>query len=384
MNNYKHAWCLLLFFLATQVGSSLSIVATFISVESAFGNLSLLGVALSFNTIIAVAFGYLMPSLSFRFGLSKVLAAGQIIGLISVGVFWQSFERKSILLLALAVVLAAFQRVSLGVALTAGLKKEIQDEDLYRKFSARREFIGGISMVVAGLAAPLIIHSLNLNWVWVIDFISFLIAFAILPFAKMGGTNLPKNQAPLPSFPLLTSPEYLRFFLSISAALLGIGLLPLMAGSETFFSQTSNFLIQLKKVLWSVEGLMALTAGIFYLRFHQFLRGKNILFLVNLWPLLIFSLWPSLATFILLVIWVPLTFNFAFMTLRDDLLVSCQNDHGKIEKMSAYATLARAALSSVSPLALGAAYGLFQNWTSAALILIVQIFLAGLSMKFRI
>ena len=83
---------LILFFFVTSLGSALSSIATFLSIEHYFESLILLGIALSVRTLASAVFSAFSNDIIHRLGLAQSLLASQIFGCLSLAVLFLGFH----------------------------------------------------------------------------------------------------------------------------------------------------------------------------------------------------------------------------------------------------------------------------------------------------
>ena len=346
---------LLFFYFITTAGSTLSSIATFVSIEPYFGNLTYTGIALSIRTLSAALLSLKSPSLMSRIGIQRSFIFSQIFGLISLLVLAAGFAFHSISTVLLGVVLAGLPSTFVTIMMTATLRITTSDDHAFRKYSSSRELLQGFAMIGASLLAPLLLLKFSILTVFFIDAITFILGLITLPEVK----NESKTEASHSMKDVLSSLPTKHFILQTSGALLLAGLVPLAASSQQLrFLQ--NLPTAIREAAWSIEGFTIIVASSLYLFFKRFLtpQFKFIRILLGLSSLgLIPLIWNVSALLsILVLIFVSLVTSIAIQLFRDDYILAAGSNSNAIKQYSAFSVLQRSLVYAVSPLFLSVSF----------------------------
>lgn len=346
---------LILFFFVTSFGSALSSIATFLSIEHYFQSLILLGIALSVRTLASAVFSAFSNDIIQRLGLVWSLLVSQIFGCLALAILFLGFHIDSFMITIFGIVLTGLPSTFVAILITIVLRISSDNSELFRKYSGRRELVFGIAMLLSSILAPVLLWKFNLNFILLIDSVSYITGFILLLNFKLNKQSpevedkKPQRLVPL----LLASTNAQEYMLKTSASLLLAGLLPLLASSAKI-QFTMDMPILLRQWLWSIEDITAISASMIYL-FLSIIRKHKlfdaVVMLSGAW-LLIPILFTHHYSIIISAVIICLLTDLSGQKFRDDLIVSAGKNSGLIKSYSALSLFQRNFIFFISPILL--------------------------------
>ena len=367
---------LILFFFVTSLGSALSSIASFLSIENYFRSLFFLGLALSVRTFASATFSYISNSIIHKFGLRKCLLLSQIFGCLALLVLYAGFHFNNFSLTLLGIMLTGLPSTFASILLTILLRVSSQDSANFRKYSGKRELVFGVAMLAASIMTPILLYKFSINTVLLIDVVSYIFGILLI-------INLSFNeQAQLDSSEtaglgrlIFTSQPISTFMLKTSAALILAGLLPLLAASGSI-SFTADMPILLRQWLWSIEDITAISASLMYLIF-TILRAQTwfeeLLMLSGIW-LIVPLLYLSNVSVVISAIIICLLTDFSGQKFRDDLIISAGDNQKLIKAYSAISQFQRNFIFFLSPIILTILFTFTNIITTVIALICIQLF----------
>ena len=369
---------LILFFFVTSLGTALSSIASFLSVEKYFQSLILLGFALSIRTLASAVFSYFANDIIQKLGLVRSLLVSQIFGCTALIVLFLGFHFDTFIITILGIVLTGLPSTFVAILISIILRISSDNSELFRKYSGRRELVFGIAMLISSILAPILLWKFSLNFVLLVDVISYLIGFSLIIKLKIN-ERAPdeENNKPLPLRQLaLTSRNAQDYLIKTSASLLLAGLLPLLASSGKI-QFTMDLPVLVRQWLWSIEDITAISASMLYLLF-AFLRKQKFfdifVMLSGIW-LVIPIIFAFNYSIIIAVVVICLLTDFSGQKFRDDLIISAGNDANLIKANSALSLFQRNFIFFISPILLSVLFTYSNITTCVVVILAIQLIL---------
>ena len=281
---------LLLFYFITTLGSCCTTVVCFTKIAPIFGILTLLGVALSLRTVGALIFSYNVNHLFHKYGVKNVFLASQIFGLFAVAVAYFGFEFRHFWIVTTGVVLTGIPGSLVSVGVISSIRSVTPDEKLFRRLSGSRELILGGSQIFAGLLVPVVAKYFSITPIFMFDFVTYLAAFLLISRVSLPNPSSETTFGPKsPNYVRLKDMRFLRFAFLVSAPLLLVGFLPILAGDV---NSPHDFALPMlmRESLWSIEGLTMAFSSIAYIYLQSALRSKSLMSLLLLNALWVFFL----------------------------------------------------------------------------------------------
>ena len=376
---------LILFFFVTSLGSALSSVAAFLSIENFFNSLIFLGIALSVRTLASALFSYISNNVIQKLGLHLSLLISQLFGCLALVVLFFGFYFNIFALTILGIILTGLPATFVAILLSIILRVSSENSDTFRKYSGRRELVFGIAMLLASLLAPLLLYKFSLNLVLLMDGFSYVCGFFLLTNLKLTEQLAPnENNESIPLRKLFFSSKSVSsFLLKTSASLLLAGLLPLLASSSSI-EFTANMPVLMRQWLWAIEDVTAISASLIYLIFTVLRRQKwfeSLVMLSGIW-LLIPLLFSGNTSIVIAAIVICLLTDFSGQKFRDDLVISAGDDAHLIKAYSAIAQLQRNFIFFLSPLLLTFLLTYANTTACVAILFLIQLSFYLLYKKF--
>ncbi|MBV9575782.1 MAG: hypothetical protein JO149_04085 [Gammaproteobacteria bacterium] len=367
---------LIIFLFVTSFGSALSSIATFISIESYFNSLIFLGVALSIRTFASALFSYYSNHIIQRLGLSNSLFASQIFGCMALFVLLFGFYYNNFGITILGIVLTGLPSSLVSILLTIILRISAKNQELFRKYSARRELFFGIAMLLASIFSPLLLMKFNLNTVLSLDIVSYIAGIFILTKINIVQLFLENDDEKIIKLEKIAFSSAITrsFMIKTSASLILAGLLPLLASSGKI-EFTMDMPLLFRQWLWAIEDVTAIFASLIYLIFVILWHQKwfdAILMLSGIW-LAIPTIFTNTYTVIIALISICILTDYSGQKFRDDLIVSAKNDSNLIKAYSALAQFQRNFIYFISPIFLSILFTYTNCLISLFFIISIQI-----------
>ncbi len=349
-------YLLLTFYFITMLGSALSGIASFLSIENHFHSILYLGLALSARTFAAFCMSYHTNKLVHYLGIYRSLILSQLFGFIALLILFAGFHFNNFTLTLLGIMVTCLPSTLVSILLSITFRLELEDPKEFRKYSGNRELVSGIAGILAAVLAPLLLFKSTLNSVLIIDAFTYIVSIIFLI-----GANIPiKNQVKQPDNPpilihklLLKSPT-LIFLLQTTASLLLAGLIPLLA-SSTHIYLTSSLPTLLRQWLWSTDQLAILIASSCYVLFLSAIKKPWVSTLLVLNG--IFLIIPLFLTtgysIITVAILIGILIQISFQKFRDDFILSAGDNSALVQAHSSLAFAQRNFIYFLSPLLLG-------------------------------
>lgn len=367
---------LILFFFVTSLGSALSSVASFLSVENLFQSLIVLGVALSARTLASAIFSYVANSVIQRFGLYTSLIVSQLFGFAALAVLYWGFSSGYFMIVLLGVMLTGLPTAFVGILLTIILRVTSKGSDEFRKYSGKRELVFGMGMLLASVIAPLLLYRFSLNTVLLMDAISYILGLMLILRLNLDAHVPPEGEhVRLPLRRLLGKSQPVNaFLLKTSASLLLAGLLPLLASSGKI-EFTADMPVIFRQWLWAIEDVTAISASLMYLIFSA-LRGQKwfngLVMFSGAW-LLVPIIFPGNIGIVIAAVIICLLTDFSGQKFRDDLVIGAGNDSQLIRAYSSLAQLQRNFIFFISPILLTVLLSTYSTIITFFVIVIIQL-----------
>lgn len=367
---------LLLFCFITSLGSALSSIASFLSIEHYFHSIILLSLALGAKTLSSAAFSYFVEKIIRKTGLRYSLLVSQVSGLLALVVLFLGFFFNSFAVTILGIMLTGIPSVFVSILITISLKVISEHDGMFRLYSGRRELLIGISLLLASILTPLLFLRYKLNTIFFIDALSYLFCIVLILKTNIRYDNVSNSKKSTLSFKLLftSSKEVQEFMLKTSGALLLAGMLPLLASSSKI-EFTRYMPTVLRQWLWSIEDITAISASIFYLLFYALKSRKMIeavLMLSSVWliiPLFLENNISIIASVVILCVLI----DYSAQKFKDDLIISANNNIELINFYSAISQFQRNFLFFVSPILISLLLTYTSTYCCVLVLFLIQI-----------
>ncbi|HVV69216.1 MAG TPA: hypothetical protein VHE99_09350 [Gammaproteobacteria bacterium] len=351
---------LILFYFITAFGSSLSSVSTFFSIDPYFKNIYYIGIALGARTLAAFLFSYLVPKIIAWFGISRAFILSQIFGGLSLIVLLLGFQIKNFALTLLGIMLTGLPGVLVAILLSITFKLTTKDESLFRKYSGNRELSASIALLLATAISPLLLLKFKINFIILIDAISYVLALILLHFINVQNNSALETSRPLnlSKRKIFLNADTVTFYTQISISLLLAGLIPLLSSSSQL-GIIEGMPKLLQEWLWLIEQLTGIIACIFYVHISRFIKSSllsKFLLLNSVWLCLLqfnisYAIFPALAI-------TSFFMQLSFLRFRDDLILMAGNDSTLIHAYSAITLAQKNFIYFFSPLLLATIFNL--------------------------
>ena len=376
MNNQQSARKILLIYFLTMLGSSLTTVVSFLSVETVNPSGSSVNNALAIRTLGFVLFSYLTPALLNKFGEKLSLIFAQAFGLIALLVLFVGFHSQEIILVYLGIMLTGLPSNITATGLLASLRSWISNPDQFRFYSSRRELIGGLTLSLAGFLSPILISHFGIEKLLFFDGLTYIFAILFLSLSIFP-QHVPSAQNSFPHWKEFSRPEVFKFILVVSGSLALMATLPLIASStevRTIIGLDSHIF----KSLWGIEGFVAIVASYLYPKMRKQKYALTAVHL-NAWPLLAVGFVSFFELKFILLSLVPICFTIVFLEARDTLIISAKDDKRLVNNYIAITSLIRSAWGTLSPYIL---YDLFR-WLGLLFSSLVLLAIQSLELLWR-
>lgn len=366
---------LLVFLFITGLGSSLSSLASFLSIDSYFHGALFLGVTLSSKTFAATIFSYKAESLINRFGLLWSFIFSQVFGCIAILVLFLGFFFHNFIVIIIGVMLTGIPMALVAILLTIVIKLIANNDVHYRKNSGTRELTTGLSMLIAAFLVPLLLMKTSLYCILLMDIGSFMVG-AFLVY-KMQFNKLPKyqNKDKLTiDNKVFKSKETWRFIVKVTASLLLVALVPIFASSHHVII-TKQMPLILKQWIWMVDAVTLMLASFIYIfiknlklyYWYEFLITVNgILLLTFLIDVNNFNIFLGLMA-------ISLLGSISFLQFRDDYVLSAGKDIRLISGYASLSLLQKSFIQFLSPLFMSLLFVKYHIQTIVIVVITIQV-----------
>lgn len=343
---------LILFLFVTSIGSALSGISAFLSVEHYFQSLIYLGFALSVRTLASAVFSYYANHVIEKLGFKLSLLVSQLFGCLALVVLYLGFYSNIFTVTLLGIILTGLPTTFVAILLSTILRVTAENGDLFRKYSGKRELVFGVALLLVAVLSPILLHFYSLNIVLLLDAISYVAGLILLMNVHIKSHPSVTDEKPVRiNNVVATSTNAKEFLLKISTSMVLCGLLPLLASSGKI-SFTAHLPVLLRQSFWVIETIAAISASSLYLAFSVLRKHKwmdAILILNGVWLIgLIFA--NSIYSTVAIAAMICLLINLSYQKFRDDLIVSAGNDTGLIKAYSALSQLQRNVMMFLSPI----------------------------------
>lgn len=372
------------FYFITSIGSALSSIAVYLSIDNYFRSLVLLSIALSAKTVASAFASYISKSLIDKFSnLSIILFISQAFGLVSLLVIYFGFKEESYSILLLGVILTGFPGSVISIVMTISFKKISNENKVFRKASGIREIAFNFAMLLSVLLAPVLLYYYSVSFLLLIDAISYFVALLLLFYKslnlEMKSYNVPESETVKQTGLIklfFKSKSVQVFFFKINAAMLLVGLLPLLSASN-HFDLTSHMPVILRQWLWVIEDIAAMLAGFLYLKYGSRHHRSGFIFILQLNAIfLVFTLVSKDYIIVSLALTlIYFSIYYAFQKFRDDFLVELPKNSPLVNAHAALSQLIRSIAYTVSPLLMGLLAGYLNYIEYVFVILAIQLML---------
>lgn len=367
---------ILSFFFTTTLGSALSSIAIFLSVEQGFQKLTLLGFALAAKTLASAIFSACTPYVISKIGFRNSFIASQVFGFAALTVTAAGFYFRLFPLFIVGIMLTGLPSAFVNILITMTLKLYNSNEVYFRKVSGQRELLTNIALLLSAIAAPLLLWVTNLYCVLLIDASSFWLGLVILKRIVLPDYQESNQTDTKTNYKMLLKKETCIFWLKTNSSLLLAGLIPLLASSNNIVF-TQHLPILLRQWFWVVETLVWIFSNLLYIYVIRSSK-KSWLFelaMCNAIWAVAFLFFNEPIAIMLIAGWISLLLSLSFQKFRDDYVLYAKDQHESIKIYSAFANFQRNFVFFLSPLLLSF---LMQNlsyiMTFTVLILIQIIF----------
>lgn len=169
-----------LFYATTHLGSCLSAIATFLQIDTVFGSITYLGVALSLKTLFLMAGGFLAPRVILKLGLRRTLVVSQCAGIFFLTLLYLGFTRGNFYLVLAGIFATSLPSLLLSVVCSSLYRLAADTPEDFRKLQGTQGTVGGVCFLAAGLATPFLMKWVGFNAVLAIDGATFLVGAVFL------------------------------------------------------------------------------------------------------------------------------------------------------------------------------------------------------------
>jgi hypothetical protein len=366
------------FFVFTAVGSSLSSLATFLSIETYFHSIKYLGIALCLRTLSSGIFGYQSNRIIQKLGLHDSFLLSQSLGFLSIIVIFCGFHYQEFSIVLCGLILIGLPLTFSTILLTIAFKIGVDEDGLYRKYSGSRELIFGFSRLSACLLVPLLMFEFNLNTILVINAAAYLIGGLFLfrsDLKSISKENFSKPAIKINHLILMSKNTWVYVCQTTSSFLLA-AFIPILASSENM-ELTKKLSPMLRQSLWSIEAVTMILSSILYLfakRFRESKAVKTVLMLNGIF-LTLLLLSTQTAVVMSVIVLVSISMMLAFYIFRDDYVIHAGADLRLIEAHAAFSSVQKDLIFSVSPVILTYIFANFGLNIAIISLLFLQVFL---------
>jgi MFS family permease len=370
-----------IFFIIAAMCSSFSSLCIFLNIESFFYKITYLSIALSFRTFLSSIFGYFSPNILDKIGVKKSLILSQIFSLILLILLMLGFYIHNLFLVLTTTILTGLSFTLLNIVVTICFRLDIEATKYFRKNSARRELSFGLSRLTGCLLVPVLLYKINIyNIIIMIAIGHLFVIFLIL------GTTFPEKKRTLiksNKFSFISIRKNitkLKFIFQLTAGLLLIALIPLLASSSNI-PLTHQFSIVTRQLLWSVEAITMIMGGIIYLLSKKLYSNKilSIILLFNSFLLFLPIFSNNLVIIFTMCGLISFLLMLVFYIFRDNYILLAGNDPVKIKEHTSFAFALKDFICALSPLYLTCFLTKFSWLNFSMLIIATQLFLVGFS-----
>lgn len=366
---------LLVFYLITTLGYSVTSLATFLSIESNFHSMGYLGAALSLRTLSSCIFGYKANHLIQKINIRNSFICSFVFGLLSIGCIFSGFYYHVFLMVLFGLVLLGLPSVLTTILLTITLRISSKNENTFRKFSGSRELVFGFSRLFACLLAPILLLILNIKDIIFANLITYIVGLLI--FFSINFQVLLAEKTLKPAIEIrhliFKSRETWLYICQIASSMLLIALIPLFASSESIFL-TKNVPILLRQSLWSVEAVTMVMGSAIYIIAKHVRENEGIKAILMLNGMFLLLLLLSSQAWVIVAVAALISFSImlSFYIFRDDYVVNAGNDTRLIEVHASCSAVIKDLIASVSPMLLTFLLAGFRLEIAISLILFIQ------------
>lgn len=366
---------LLLFYLITTFGYSMTGIATFLSIDKTFHSIGYLGIALSLRTLSACIFGYLANHIIKRIDIRRSFFCSLALGLLSIICVFSGFHFNNFFIVLIGLVLIGLPSTLSNIFLTISFKISSESSFFYRKYSGSRELVFGIARLIACLVAPFLIYKFNLNIVIFANLMAYLLGIVLIININFKPISNAKSCDPVIkiNYLMLRSKETWMYILQISSSMLMVALIPLLA-SLNQISLTIHLSPLIRESLWSIEAITMILAGFIYLIAKK--AGNNeivkLLLMLN-GSFLFFLLYIKQSILVVAIImFISVLMMLSFYLFRDDYIVNAGENTRLIEAHAAFSSVMKDLICSISPVILSIVLTSFSLDITISIILLIQ------------
>lgn len=361
----------LIFLFITSLGSSLSSLASFFNIDSYFHGIFSVGLALSVKTFAASVFSYKAHILIKKIGLYWAFIFSQVFGCISILVLLIGFYFHSFPIVIIGVTLTGIPMALLAILVTIAIKLTTDNELSYRKHSGTREFITGLSMLIAAFLVPMLLIKIDLYNILLLDLLSFLIGIIII---KVRLSNLPiysKTEFFIDSN-IFYSKETWAFIIKVSASLLLTAIVPIFASSSHVLL-TKDIPLMVKQWIWVIDAVTLMFSSFIYILLKDIKSNKLYEFIITVNGILLIIFLTEINTIKIFFGLVLISFSssISFLKFRDDYILRAGKDLNCVASYASLSTLQKNFIQFLSPIILTILFTRCQ----IAMIIIVVLFI---------
>lgn len=361
-------------FFITGLGSSLSSIASFLSIGSFFSNIFYISIALSLKTLAAAIFSYKAKSLINKFGVRKSYILSQVFGCFAVAVIAYGFWMHNFLIVVIGIMFSSIPGALISILLTFTLKTIASNNSQFRKDSGRRESIAGLSFFIAALLSPLLLIKLNIYMVLALDVLSFIVGTLLLQRVSFVSAAINSSDPEVLEYRIYKSKETWIFMIQMFSSLLLVSIVPIFASSSDI--QFTKYLPTIiRQWIWGVDALMLVLASLIYLIAKNIKTYPTLEFIVLCNGSLLLLLLTNMHSITLVVLLgISLFSTISFLQLRDDYILSAGDNKQLIASYSGLSMLQKNLVYFLSPLILSTLFNKFNISTIIAIVVSLQIF----------
>lgn len=364
---------LFFFLFITSIGSFLSSISSFLSIETYFHSSFYLSIALSLKTLAAAIFSYKVAYIIKQIGVKRAFIFSQVFGCSVILLLFLGFYIHNFSITLIGIMLSGIPLVLVGALCTFTFKVASDNELQFRKDSGTRELIIGLSMLSAAFLSPSLLMVMNLYYIFILDAISFIIGMLLLQY--MCFSDLSINKTDNISLVVFKSSKTWIFIIQTTASLLLVAIIPIFASSKNI-SFTHNIPLIVRQWIWGIDALMLILASSIYLIVKNIKLYRSLEFLMtcNGITLILFinDFINNITMFVALFL-ISLFSSVSFLQFRDDYILSAKDNMQHIALYSGISSLQKYFVYFLSPLIVTMLFTQFNIVTIIIIVLLIQI-----------
>jgi len=369
---------ILVYFVLSSIGCSVTSLATFLSIETFFHNVSYLGAALCLRTLSSCLFGYYTNRIIYNIGFKKSFILVQLLCLISSFIIFLGFYYQLFFIVLIGLIMIAFPIVFSNILLTISFRINVKTDTEYRKYSGIRELLFASSRLLACLLTPILLVKFNLNLIFTINIVTTLVGSYFL--LNLDTHNLSKDshlKTPIHLNKLIFhSKDTWIYICQTTSSFLLAALIPILA-STSHISLTNEFSPLLRESLWSIETLTMIAGSSLYIFAEKFIRGNltQIILMLNGIFLIPFLFSTNMLCVLICLMLINASIMVAFYIYRDDYVINAGSNKRVIEAYASFSSVQRDLICSISPVLITYLFANYNVSNTIYLIISLQLFL---------